>query len=138
MTSRTATLIRQPDGTAKLFTPYSEAFVERLKATIPVSLRRWDKADKCWVVSGSGITQAVILAQVFYDRIDEITEPAPRSAGTPTPFAILHLLDDAPADLVPVVYRHLAKVNHPDRGGDTREMQRLNEAYETICKAVVR
>jgi len=136
----TATIIRQADGSAILHTPYDAEFVERLKATIPVSLRRWSKTDKTWVVSGSGIAQAVLLAHAFYDRVEDIpaTPPAPSRFRPLTPHAVLHLLPDAPADLVPVVYRHLAKVNHPDRGGDTREMQRINEAYETICKAVQR
>lgn len=32
-------------------------------------------------------------------------------------------------------YRQLAMSHHPDRGGDTSELQKINEAYETLKKA---
>lgn len=138
MSERVATLIRQPDGAARLYTPFDVRFVEELKARLPASLRRWDKLDKCWIIEAAGIFRAVSLAEQYYGEVEDIAVPTLRRAIPATPHAVLHLLPDAPADLVPVVYRHLAKVNHPDRGGDTREMQRINEAYETICKAVQR
>ncbi len=138
MTSRTATLIRQHDGTARLYTPFDAGFVEQLKARIPAPLRRWDKPDKCWIIEAAGVFRAVSLAEQYYGEVEDIAAATAGRPVTAAPHAVLHLLPDAPADLVPVVYRHLAKVNHPDRGGDTREMQRINEAYETICKAVQR
>jgi len=138
VSERVATLIRQTDGSGRLFTPFDAGFVEQLKARIPAPLRRWDKLDKCWVIESAGIFRAVSLAEQYYGEVEDIAATTPTRAVTATPHAVLHLLPDAPADLVPVVYRHLAKVKHPDRGGDTREMQRLNEAYETICKAVQR
>jgi len=133
----TATISRQHDGSARLYTPFDAEFVTQLKARIPAPLRRWDKPDKCWIIEAAGVFRAISLAEQFYGEVEDI--PAtPSQFLVTTPFAVLHLLPDAPADLIPVVYRHLAKVNHPDRGGDTRQMQRINEAYETICKAVQR
>ena len=29
-------------------------------------------------------------------------------------------------------YRHLAKKYHPDQGGDTREMEKINQAYTLL------
>lgn len=137
MSERVATLIRQTDGSARLYTPFDAGFVAELKARLPASLRRWDKPDKCWIIEATAIFRAVSLAEQYYGAVEDIPATPSRFLVT-TPHATLHLLPDAPADLVPVVYRHLAKVNHPDRGGDTREMQRINAAYETICKAVQR
>ncbi len=134
-----AILMRQPDGTARLYTPFDADFVDDLKARIPARLRRWDKPDKCWVVSATGIDRAKIIAIRFYGHVEDIPPPSPQSnAVAVTPFAVLHLTPDAPADLVPIVYRHLAKAFHPDRGGDTRQMQQINEAYEKIRKGIGR
>ncbi len=136
----TATITRQSDGSAILHTPYDAEFVERLKATIPVSLRRWSKTDKTWIVSGSGIAQAVLLAHAFYDQVVDIpaTPPEPTRFRPQTPHRTLFLTDDAPPEIVPVVYKALAKLCHPDKGGDVRQMQRINEAYEQIQKMVQR
>ncbi len=44
--------------------------------------------------------------------------------------AALYVAPDAPAVVVSAAYRALAKTTHPDAGGDTATMQRLNLAYE--------
>lgn len=38
----------------------------------------------------------------------------------------------APPALVDAVYRQLAKLYHPDVGGDLRTMQQINEAYARL------
>jgi len=48
-------------------------------------------------------------------------------------YARLHLLPDAPPELIKVAYRELAKLNHPDKGGDTARMQELNEAFRLLA-----
>jgi len=132
----TATIIRQHDGCARLYTPFDAEFVQQLKARIPAPLRRWDK-EKCWIIEAAGVFRAVSLAEQYFGAVEDIPATPSRFLVT-TPHAVLYLLPDAPADLVPVVYKTLAKLCHPDRGGDVRQMQRLNEAYETLRKAVQR
>lgn len=46
-------------------------------------------------------------------------------------FAALYLTPDAPLWLIQSAYRGLAKACHPDLGGDTTMMQRINSAYAT-------
>jgi curved DNA-binding protein CbpA len=46
--------------------------------------------------------------------------------------AQLHLLSTAPPELIDAAYRVLAKQHHPDTGGDTVVMQRLNGAYDVL------
>lgn len=48
-------------------------------------------------------------------------------------YAVLWLRPGAPLSVVQAAYRALASRYHPDAGGDTRAMRRLNEAYETLC-----
>jgi curved DNA-binding protein CbpA len=41
----------------------------------------------------------------------------------------------APPELVSAAHRCLAKLNHPDAGGNTTTMQRINGAVEQIREA---
>ena len=50
-------------------------------------------------------------------------------------YAALHLQPGAPQPVVKAAYRALAQVHHPDAGGDTAVMARINAAYSTICSA---
>jgi molecular chaperone DnaJ len=47
-------------------------------------------------------------------------------------YAALLLREGAPAELVAAAYRTLAKLYHPDAGGDTAHMQRINAAAELL------
>lgn len=137
-TAKHAAIMRQHDGTVRLYTPFDANFVEELKARIPTQSRRWDKADKSWVIERVAILQAVSIAERYYGEVEDIP-PTPLSrAVTATPHAVLHLTDDAPLGLVETVYRWLVKTHHPDKGGDLRRMQEINAAREAIAKAVQR
>ncbi len=47
---------------------------------------------------------------------------------------VLGLPSNATPEQIKRRYRTLAKRNHPDRGGDQREMQRIIAAYELLSK----
>jgi len=51
-----------------------------------------------------------------------------------TPYRVLGLDPSAPDDVVRLVYRHLARQHHPDRGGDPARMAEINRAYQQIAK----
>lgn len=48
--------------------------------------------------------------------------------------AVLGLEADADPRTVREAYRRLAMHHHPDRGGDTETLQRINEAYRTLTR----
>lgn len=52
-------------------------------------------------------------------------------------YQALHLQPSAPPELIPVVYRTLAKLAHPDAGGCHGDMVGLNRAYERLSNAPV-
>lgn len=54
--------------------------------------------------------------------------------GSRGPYQVLFLDPTAPEEIVKVVYKYLAQRLHPDRGGSTEAMARLNRAYEEIGK----
>jgi hypothetical protein len=47
-------------------------------------------------------------------------------------YTILHLLPSAPSSTVSAVWRSLARVSHPDQGGDAETFRRYSEAYSLI------
>lgn len=62
-----------------------------------------------------------------------LTRPSP-PPQIPPHYAVLHLSPDAPLVVAEAVYRTLAKQAHPDAGGSTDQMQRLNAAIEQVRK----
>ena len=47
-------------------------------------------------------------------------------------YTTLHLLPSAPSSTVSAVWRSLARVSHPDQGGDPEAFRRYSEAYSLI------
>jgi len=48
-------------------------------------------------------------------------------------YGLMWLQPGAPLSLVKAAYRTLAAHYHPDAGGDSYSMVRLNQAYHTLC-----
>lgn len=53
-----------------------------------------------------------------------------RRSSTPSHLSALGLTSDATSDEIQKAWRKLAKIHHPDRGGDPEEFKRLRDAYE--------
>jgi len=63
------------------------------------------------------------------------TERAQSASGAPSgPYAVLHVANDAPLEVCEAAYKALVRKHHPDLGGDTATMQRLNAAIDIIRK----
>ena len=148
-TSTHATATIQLDGWTRLTFPYDPKVVEMLKLHIPASERRWVPAEKCWMVSSTYSTLGIGLIRRIYPNIVVVNERLTWSSddddweddepSTPPPlrktdssFATLHLLPSAPAELVDAAYRCLARLHHPDTGGTTSAMQRINTAHGAL------
>ncbi len=54
------------------------------------------------------------------------------SAPIADPYAVLHLLPTAPPAIIKAAWRELAKLLHPDHGGNSEQFRRAKEAYEMI------
>jgi hypothetical protein len=48
------------------------------------------------------------------------------------PWTVLHVAPGAPPEVVRAAYLALAKVHHPDLGGDAEKMKQINAAFEKI------
>jgi DnaJ-class molecular chaperone len=47
-------------------------------------------------------------------------------------YSILGVSKDASVDDIKNAFKKLARINHPDKGGDTEKFQKIQEAYETL------
>ena len=134
------TITRTWTGSVVLTFPYAAELVEALKDEIPVHARRYDPAVKAWTVSAAySHVAARLMFEVFPD-VEIVEQPRPGSSDRgpragDDPWRILHLRPTAPPELVTAAHKCLAKLNHPDRGGSTATMQRINAAVDRIREA---
>jgi len=130
-------IIWHPDGAAAAATfPYDAFVVAEIKRAVPSPLRTYDPASKTWTVAGRYVSAVYhILAQAFGEvDVEGSRSGAADLGGDPRESAlvILHLRPSAPPELVTAAHRVLARLHHPDRGGDTGTMQAINQAYDAI------
>ncbi len=122
-----------------------------LKSYIHASARSYDPQARQWHVDADAQTEferwLTYLRTVLGARIewqhDEPKEERQQQHEWPPPryrkptreelLKRLHLLPDAPAELIKVAYRELAKLNHPDHGGNEETMKLLNEAFRLLA-----
>lgn len=77
------------------------------------------------------------MSQFYYSQYTQSSPGATVSPFGANPeltraYAQLWLRPGAPLPVVKAAYRALAAQYHPDAGGDTVAMTRLNDAYETL------
>ncbi len=128
------------DGAATLTFPFDRWLVDALKAEIPGHARTYAPDTRAWTIAPAYAGIAIrLMSQAFADVeiIDAAAGPTfdrgenPREAA----LVVLHLLPTAPPELVTAAHRCLAKLHHPDAGGSTVVMQRINRAVESIREA---
>jgi len=127
-------ITHRPNGVVVLTFPYSADLVAALKTRIPAYARRYDPDSHAWTVISSHADVATRLMLDVSPDVETVGVAAP-DRGRPSsddPWVILHLQPTAPLELVTAAHRCLAKLNHPDRGGDTSTMQRINRAADQI------
>ena len=125
--------------------------VSTLKSFIPAELRGYTPATRQWFIDEDATTQmrrwlsyaeTMIGARIewiggatYEDYEAECPPPyTPPPRPKPVdPYKTLHLLPSAPPEVVKAAYKALAMKLHPDHGGDTDAMQRINDAYRRLA-----
>ena len=133
----TAPRIVRRDGAVTLTFPFDAWLVDALKAEIPGHARTYAPDTRAWTIAPAYAGIAIrLMYQAFTDVevIDAAAGPGFDRGGDPREAAlvVLHLRPSAPPELVDAAYRTLARLNHPDRGGDHDAMLALNQAYDAI------
>jgi hypothetical protein len=141
-------------GDIYISTPYHAEFITDLKYAVPSYARRWDKEKRLWSVGASHYQSVVrLLNKHFggYTKVDPAdmgvafgesrqrqSQSSSKMPELADAYATLYLIPNTPLEIVTAIYKYLAKKNHPDMGGDTATMQRINVAYDAIKNAIGR
>jgi hypothetical protein len=124
------TIDRLGDGTIN--SPFNAGFVTDLKDMIPSRKRSWDPDDKSWWVHADYALVAIEICEMWFHDV-RVKDMAAVSSGQHDPdYTTLHLLPSAPWPVVDAAYRQLARIHHPDAGGDTEGMQKINAAFDRV------
>ncbi len=121
--------------------------IDALKSYIGVPLRSYKTADREWVVDAEAEVElkcwltychTEVGADVIWLKDGEhrqrYTHPPREHRPKPIDaYQTLHLLPTAPAAVIKAAYKALAVLNHPDHGGDTAAMQRINDAFRKLA-----
>lgn len=119
---------------------FDQNFIEVLKLSVPSSSREWHPDRKLWWVGDLYFSTILRLAHRFFDEVSDQTRPDPEPEYRPdpppswmaSPHGALFLLPNAPQPVVKAAYKALAKMYHPDAGGDPERMRVINLAFEAI------
>lgn len=136
--TRTARCRLSAFGEVILTFPFNRALVEDIKSGIPYRYRDFNATTKEWTVQPEYLDYAISLVLRHFPDADvppssrwrqaRASERQPESDH----FSTLHLLPSAPHEVIDAAYRALAKIFHPDLGGDPEMMRRLTEAREAL------
>ncbi len=116
-----------------------QAIVQAVK-DLPLERRRYVPYRHLWRIASASLLMGLgVYLPGLKERVEELlAESEPRPAVSAPPPAVerayvtLFLLPTAPRCVIRAAYRALAGELHPDVGGTTSEMQRLNAARDTL------
>jgi len=138
-TPPTARCRRTPFDELECTIPFHPGLIDAWKKAIPYRYRGFDPDTKAWRFWGGYET---VAASLLLDRFPGTEIPGrPGSYGNTQAqhassnyFDTLHLKPTAPPELVDAAYRCLAKLHHPDKGGDPDIMRALTEAHHALAR----
>jgi hypothetical protein len=131
--------------------PFDGQVVEQLKSRIPPHARRWNPSTKEWAIDpphhetmhamlrahfgwfpplpteGPDPEVAALRAEVC-----RLREQLRQAEAVPESYKMLHLQPTAPPEVISAAHKALVKLKHPDLGGNTREMQAINAAFDSL------
>lgn len=129
--------------------PYSPEFLEALKKAVDYPTRRWVPEEKVWLIKAAAYEKVDKLLRKHFPKMEfrisdkavrlvkrrykeRVVLPAPKEPKSWGPYRELYVNDDAPQQVVIAAYKALARMYHPDLGGSTEAMTRVNRAFESI------
>ena len=108
------------------------SLLDELKTTIPTHKRKFDAESKRWLFHDCAQVIDILAAYRIPYECDAPPPTNRRIMSRSEALRTLHLAPTAPAWLIPIVYKGLARHCHPDAGGDLRTMQAVNQAMEAL------
>lgn len=131
-----ALLLPCDDERFALRTPFDRDFVDALKLAIPAPCREWDALKKAWYIHQEYDDILIDFVESrggkVIDKRPQVVTPAVIPGPLQEACTLLFVTPDAPISVAEAAFKALARRHHPDVGGDTETMQRLNNALATF------
>jgi hypothetical protein len=133
--------IRRSEGAVEVFAPYVPEYVGALKESVPYGYRTFNPEQKTWTIYPPYVNAATECVWRYFDAVEWLVPEQGHSSVSLEEIrrrfpdhAVLHLLPDAPVNVIHSAYRALALEHHPDRAGADahQRMVQLNLAYERL------
>ena len=135
-----------------------------IKYDLPTEYRYYDKKDDedigYWYVHRNYLINVIELAYKSSGHVDysalqpylqmeiatekenwTVNRQTTKNSQAPTPsmvlrdaYTTLHILPSIPTSAVSAVWHSLAKISHPDQGGDAEAFRKYSDAYDLIKK----
>ena len=119
------------------------------RGILPLSYRKYDISNRCWLVWWERLPELVDIASRFY-LVDWSELPGKwqmlivggevKERRTPikssTPYSKLHLLDTAPPSVVKAAYKALLLEYHPDHNDGIGDKEKLNEVIDAYREVI--
>ena len=117
----------QDPGWLRIVSPYDSGFVDGLKTLNQPSYRRWEPTGKFWLVNEICLDILIDLCETYFDEVEHDLMGV--ASATTGPNIFTQMFTGLSQDEGVKVYRALASVLHPDKGGNSVLMTQLNNAY---------
>ncbi|HXG66833.1 MAG TPA: hypothetical protein VNO70_17150 [Blastocatellia bacterium] len=112
--------------------------LEEFKEIVPRNCRRYQAEGKYWFVdlrAERRLNRWLAWAESRFDA--QVIDERRRTEYPPTDpmadaYKVLHLLPSAPLPVVQAARKALARLHHPDLGGDAERMKAINNAADAI------
>ena len=125
------------EHTIAVRTPYHIQWIAAFKEHLPKGVRKWDKDSKRWIVDRGYIDvvcdvtrkffRGVKIHRVLMDEYNRIKAEFSGFNPSNGKSALVAFCQSIPPK---TLYRVLSRAFHPDVGGDTEIMKRLNAAWD--------
>jgi hypothetical protein len=122
------------DGWIFCRTPYSESFIDDLKNEVPHHARKWDREEKVWKVEASFAEDLETIVRRYFGEPTVVQQEVLVVAQGAGGDAYSDMLSAAPDDLLKKIHAMIVSKVHPDAGGSTEAMTKVNVAWAEIKK----
>jgi hypothetical protein len=131
-----AVLLVGADERLVLKSPYNPDLVQALKDAVPYGYREWDGPAKVWRIDPDWpdvvFTALTAIGVTIVDKRPADPLPTPVAPDLQEACTRLCITPEAPLVVAEAAYKALARLHHPDVGGEVATMQALNEAIATF------
>lgn len=121
-------VVTERDGKFVLQTGYNILLIKLLNS-LPSGECVYKGENKCWYISLQHKQRVLDYLKMLNYVVTDMQQPVPSGND---PYTLLGLHPNAVWEVCESAYRTLAKINHPDNGGNVEIMQTINAAWDKI------